>query len=93
MKITVHEKKLQNHKEKDGKKIYGLAWGYWLNKRWIPLGRVDVDPRQSEKELMDTLAHEVLHLELPDIAEESVERAAESITAVLRKAGFGKVKK
>lgn len=85
-KITVRKRKLG----REG--ALGLAWGHIENKKWTPSGKIEVDPRQSDQEEMDTVIHEIIHCEFPDLSEESVIRGAESITAVLWKLGFRKLK-
>ena len=51
----------------------GLCWG----------DEIEVDPRQSARERMDTLVHETLHHLWPDMPETKVERAARTIARVL----------
>lgn len=85
-KITVRKRKLG----REG--ALGLAWGFLKDGKWTPSGKIEVDPRQSDEEEMDTVVHEVIHSEYPDLSEESVIRGAESITAVLWKLGFRKLK-
>lgn len=83
-KITVRYRRLGREK------AVGLAWGFTEDKKWTPSGVIEIHPGQSEKDEMDTIAHEVIHTELPDLSEESVERTSGAITAVLIKLGFGK---
>lgn len=85
-KITVRYRKLG----KEG--AVGLAWGHTNDGKWTSSGLIEIDPRQSEEEEMDTAAHEVLHTEYPDLSEEAVERGAGAIKAVLWKLGFRKLK-
>lgn len=85
-KITVRKRKLG----REG--ALGLAWGHIENGKWTSSGLIEIDPRQSEKEEMDTAAHEVLHTEYPDLSEEAVERGAGAIIAVLWRLGFRKLK-
>ncbi len=84
MKPTVKYRKLGREK------AYGLAWGHMEGKKWIPVGKIEIDPRQSEKELLDTITHEALHTELPDLSEESVMRVAGVIADLIYKAKFRK---
>lgn len=86
MKITVKYRNLG----REG--ALGLAWGYNHGKRWQPSGQIEIDPRQTDEEEMDTAAHEVLHSELPDLSEEAIIRVAGAVTAVLLKLGYGKKK-
>lgn len=85
-KLTVRKRKLGREK------AYGLAWGYTENGKWVSSGLIEIDPRQSDREEMDTAAHEVLHTEYPDLSEDAVVRGAGVITAVLWKLGFRKGK-
>lgn len=92
MKIKVRYRKLGRHASKDESRIYGLSWGYVQNGKWTSNGLIEIDPRQSERKEMDTVAHELLHHEYPDLSEEAVERGAATITAVFWKLGFRKGK-
>lgn len=85
-KITVRYRRLGREK------AAGLAWGFYVNKKWTPTGFIEIHPDQSEKDEIDTIVHEVIHTELPDISEESVERTSGAITAILLKLGIGKKK-
>ena len=54
---------------------------------------VTIDPRQSQKEMLDTAIHEGLHLAFPDMSEEDVEKAALIIAQVPWKLGYRRQKK
>ena len=49
---------------------------------------VTIDPRQSQKEMLDTAIHEGLHLAFPELSEEDVEKAAQIIAQVPWKLGY-----
>jgi hypothetical protein len=49
---------------------------------------VTIDPRQSQKEMLDTAVHEGVHVAFPTLSEEEVERAALIIAQVPWKLGF-----
>jgi hypothetical protein len=53
-----------------------------------PNGLIEVDPRQDEQDLFDTLIHELLHREFPDLSEEAVERAANRMSWDLWKQSY-----
>jgi hypothetical protein len=53
------------------------AWGVcWSD------GRIEIDPRQSSKDFLDTLIHEMLHHFWPDLEEEEVSKAARIMASV-----------
>jgi hypothetical protein len=55
---------------------------------WKGYGDIHVDPRQSEEEMIDTVAHELLHDALPYLDEEAVEKAANRIASAMWKLGY-----
>lgn len=46
---------------------------------------IEIDPRQSPKEYLDTCIHELLHVALPDLKEAEVEKTANFIAKYLWK--------
>jgi|19_taG_2_1085344.scaffolds.fasta_scaffold80589_1 hypothetical protein len=76
--IRIRERKLGKHK------AVGLAH---------PNGLVEIDPRQSAKEYLDTMIHELLHVIDPskEWDEKTVEKAARTITLFLWRAGFRRI--
>jgi hypothetical protein len=77
-KIKVKERKLGREK------AAGLSWE---NDAVIEL-----DPRQDEKERLDTLLHETLHVLFPKLSEMAVRGLAPRITAVLWNDGWRRVR-
>lgn len=53
-------------------KVLGLAYQEGFE--------IEIDPRQSPKEYLNTLIHEMLHCFLPDLSERSIIRLADIIT-------------
>jgi|TARA_R110002051_G_scaffold261707_1_gene321628 hypothetical protein len=56
-------------------------------------GLVEIDPRQTGKQYLDTMIHELLHVIDPskEWPEKTVEKAAGTITLFLWKAGFRRI--
>lgn len=54
---------------------------------------IEIDPRQTERERLDTLIHEVLHLAKPDLAEDEVIRVANILSKQVWKCGYRRVLK
>ncbi len=54
-------------------------------------GELTIDPRQSEEERFDSLAHELSHFLLPDATEETVTDHAALISTVLWECGYRRV--
>jgi len=52
---------------------------------------IEIDPRQSNVEYMDTLIHEGLHIIFPDLSEKEVIKSSKKLSKVLWKAGYRKV--
>lgn len=48
--------------------------------------------RRNSQKYMDTLIHELIHLELPEMIEEEVEKLSNSIARLIWKAGYRKHK-
>jgi hypothetical protein len=73
-KIQVVERKLGRDR------ALGLAWhGEDL---------IEIDPRQTPREYLDTLAHEAAHLALPELSEAQVLKLGKVIAKVLWAAGY-----
>jgi hypothetical protein len=51
-------------------------------------GFVTIDPRQNQKEILITCAHEALHIAFPPMKEDDIEEAAQLIADVQWKLGF-----
>jgi len=74
------------HKDLSDLKRLGQAW---QEARIID---VDADAHQKAKDLLDTYIHEVIHVALPTLEEEKVDRLAGEITEVLWGRGYRQVK-
>ena len=60
------------------------VWGLALHDK----REIHLDERMDDKTLLDIASHETLHIELPDMDESAVDRAARSIADVLWRLGF-----
>jgi len=58
---------------------------------WQGENLIEIDPRQSHKDYMDTLIHESLHIFFPDWSEYKVKTTAKKIAAVLWDENYRKV--
>ena len=56
-------------------------------------GLIELDPRQSSKEYLDTAIHEGLHLLAPDWTERQVAVGARKLSSLLWALGFRRVRK
>jgi hypothetical protein len=59
---------------------------------WVPAGtyaqsEILIQPKQRKWQLADTLLHEGLHAEFPDLTEEQVRQVAGELVGLLRKSG------
>lgn len=52
---------------------------------------IEIDPRQSPKEYLDTLIHEALHIARPELSEDCVTKTATELTRVLWQQNYRKV--
>ena len=77
--IKVVERKLGREK----------AWG----QQWPGERLVEIDPTQNSKDYLDTLIHETLHELFPKSSEDSVERAAATLTTVIWKCRYRRIMK
>jgi hypothetical protein len=58
---------------------------------WHGLNIIEIDPRQPEREKIDTLVHEILHLAKPEYEEEEVIRISNIISSNLWKYGYRRI--
>lgn len=58
---------------------------------WQGENLIEIDPRQSHKEYMDTLIHESLHIFFSDWSEQKVKKTAKKLTSVLWNENYRKV--
>lgn len=72
------------------KKGARTPFGIWKEGKGGLPGKIVVDPRQSDYEMMDTLVHEVLHEAQPEITEDGIVRVSRLISRVLWKEGYRK---
>jgi hypothetical protein len=56
------------------------GWSGGLLGHCYPSGLIEIDPRQDEQEFLNTLVHELLHREQPDLSETAVIRIADWIS-------------
>lgn len=54
---------------------------------------VEVDPRQSEEELMDTLIHECIHASYPYLEECAVHSGSSTVATILWEMGYRRIRK
>ncbi len=55
--------------------------------------RIIIDPRQEQRDRMDTLLHEGLHIALPDLTEDDVGRVAGMLCNLLWKDRYRRVER
>lgn len=77
-KIKVRERQLGREK------AAGLAWE--------DKALIEIDPRQSEKERLDTILHEALHILFPKLNEMQTRGVAARLTIVVWKDGWRRVR-
>ena len=65
------------------------AWG----QQWPGDRLVEIDPTQDSKNYLDTLIHETLHELLPRSSEETIEKCAATLTAVIWKCRYRRIMK
>jgi|TARA_R110000744_G_scaffold270486_1_gene383694 hypothetical protein len=56
-------------------------------------GNIEIDPRLSSKEYLDTFIHEMLHHHFPELKEEDVATIGTKMMKELWKAGYRKINK
>lgn len=54
-------------------------------------GMIEIDPRQTPQDFLDTLVHEILHHQFPDLSEDAVLRVAPVIARTLWAQGYRRV--
>lgn len=54
---------------------------------------IEIDPRQCQKEYLDTLVHEALHIVFPDLSERKVASTSRKISSTLWKMGYRRITK
>jgi hypothetical protein len=59
---------------------------------WVGDGRVEIDPRLTEKDRLEVLVHELLHHMHPEWNEEEVERHGEWLGKILWRQGYRRIK-
>jgi hypothetical protein len=70
------------------KKRARTPFGIWTQGNTNTPGRIVIDPRQTEYEMMDTIIHECLHETQPEITEDGIVRISKLISRVLWKEGY-----
>jgi hypothetical protein len=79
IRIQIVERKLGREK----------AWGQcWTGDKFI-----EIDPTQDSKNYLDTLIHETLHELIPRSSEETIEKCAATLTAVIWKCQYRRIMK
>ena len=63
-----------------------------LGQAWVGAGLVEVDPRQPERERLDTIVHELLHHLEPDWDEQRVAVSAAWLATVLWRQGYRRIR-
>ena len=70
------------HKDLSGDNVYGYAMQEDFE--------IEIDPKQSSKEYLNTLIHEILHCFLPDLQERFIVRMADILADEVWKRGYKK---
>jgi len=73
------------HKDLSGDNVYGYAMQEDFE--------IEIDPKQSSKEYLNTLIHEMLHCFLPDLQERFVVRMADIMADEVWKRGYKRLSK
>ena len=55
--------------------------------------KIEIDPRQSSKEFLDTLIHECCHIFLPKLEEKYIEKMANKIAGIIWSQNFRRIRK
>ncbi len=63
------------HRKLGKEKAYGIAYA--------EKNKIEIDPRQRPKTLLDTYIHEFFHIRFPDWSETKIRREARSLTKFL----------
>lgn len=84
MKRTGKVKRVEVTERKLGGKVYGLAY--------TETGEIQIDPRHtSERERLDTVCHEILHILEPTWSEKDVKTAAKILSRGIWLEGYRRV--
>jgi predicted metalloprotease with PDZ domain len=78
-KIKVIDKKLGRQR------AVGLAWS--------DAKIIEIDPRQTSKNYLDTLIHELLHVYNPEWSETKVTKTANEMTTIIWKKNYRRIKR
>ena len=54
---------------------------------------IEIDPRQTSKNYLDTLIHELLHVYNPEWSENKVSKTANEITDIIWKKNYRRIKR
>lgn len=71
------------------KNLEGNVLGYAYQEDF----EIEIDPRQSSREYLDTLIHEMLHCFLPDLSERGITRMADLMTEEIWKRRYRRIDK
>lgn len=55
---------------------------------WQEDNLIEIDPRQTQKEMLDTVIHEKLHIVFPDWDEPKVTKTSKKLSSFLWKLGY-----
>ena len=78
-KIKVIDKKLGRQR------AVGLAWS--------DAKIIEIDPRQTSKNYLDTLIHELLHVYAPNWSETKVSKTAKEMTQIIWQKNYRRIKR
>lgn len=59
---------------------------------WRGEGLIEIDPRQSSRNYLDTLIHEGMHIVFPDMSEYKVRRSANQLSSLVWRQNFRRIK-
>lgn len=60
---------------------------------WKGTGKIHIDPRQDEEEMLDTIVHELSHDIMPFMVEEAIDDIGLYISKALWKQGYRRIHK
>jgi hypothetical protein len=78
-KVQITERKLGRIKDKP----LGMAWA--------DTGEIEIDPRQLSRDYLDTLIHEILHVEFPELSESKITRLANTLSREIWKKKYRRI--
>ena len=78
-RIKIHEKKLGRER----------AWGL----AWQGENLIEIDPRQSPRQYLNTVIHETLHILLPSFSETKIRKMGDKISEMVWKQNYRRVMK